>query len=48
MPFSTQEEKISRWKFIMAVLYISRRKAIMFYGCTLFFFFFSKGHIRGY
>ena len=28
-------------KLIMAVLYISRGKAIMFYRCILFFFFFS-------
>jgi len=32
----------------MAVLYISRGKAIMFSGCTLFFFFFvSKGNLQG-
>ena len=38
------------WMLIMAVLYISRGNAIMFYRCTLFFFFFfvSKSNLRGY
>jgi len=30
------------WIIIVAVLYVSRGKAIMFYGCTLLFFFFQK------
>ena len=34
--------------FIMAVVYVSRGKAIMFYRCTLFFLFVSKGNLRGY
>ena len=36
----------------MAVLYVSRVKAIMFYACTLLFFFFfffvSKGNLQSY
>jgi len=32
-------------RFIMAVLYVSREKAIMFYRCTLFF---SKGNLQSF
>ena len=43
-----QTEALASELLIMAVLYVSRGKAIMFYHCTLFFFFFSNANLRGY